>query len=90
MYWAGQRLGRNRVRRAYIYKSLQSQLGWLPLGTDFPVEGIAPLRTYYAAVERKDVEGYPEGGFQHEEALDRDECPEGHDVLGGFGLLQRA
>ena len=71
MYWAGQRLGRNRVRRAYIYKSLQSQLGWLPLGTDFPVEGIAPLRTFYAAVERKDVEGYPEGGFQHEEALDR-------------------
>ena len=71
MYWAGQRLGRNRVRRAYIYKSLQSQLGWLPLGTDFPVEGIAPLRTFYAAVERKDVEGYPEGGFQSEEALDR-------------------
>ena len=71
MYWAGQRLGRNRVRRAYMYKSLQSQLGWLPLGTDFPVEGIAPLRTFYAAVERKDVEGYPEGGFQHEEALDR-------------------
>lgn len=71
MYWAGQRLGRNRVRRAYIYKSLQSQLGWLPLGTDFPVEGIAPLRTFYAAVVRKDVEGYPEGGFQPDEALDR-------------------
>ncbi len=77
MYWAGQRLGRNRVRRAYIYKSLQSQLGWLPLGTDFPVEGIAPLRTYYAAVERKDVEGYPEGGFQHEEALDRESALKG-------------
>ena len=71
MYWAGQRLGRNRVRRAYIYKTLQSQLGWLPLGTDFPVEGIAPLRTFYAAVVRKDVEGYPEGGFQPDEALDR-------------------
>ncbi len=71
MYWAGQRLGRNRVRRAYTYKSLQSQLGWLPLGTDFPVEGIAPMRTFYAAVERKDIEGYPEGGFQPDEALDR-------------------
>lgn len=71
MYWAGQRLGRNRVRRAYIYSTLQKQLGWLPLGTDFPVEGIAPMRTFYAAVERKDVEGYPEGGFQRDEALDR-------------------
>lgn len=71
MYWAGQRLGRNRVRRAYIYRSLQKQLGWLPLGTDFPVEGISPLRTFHAAVVRKDVEGWPEGGFQPEEALDR-------------------
>lgn len=71
MYWAGQRLGRNRVRRAYIYKSLQSQLGWLPLGTDFPVEGISPMRTFYAAVVRKDAEGYPDGGFQSDESLDR-------------------
>lgn len=71
MYWAGQRLGRNRVRRAYMYRTLQEQLGWLPLGTDFPVEGISPLRTYYAAVARKDVEGYPEEGFQADEALDR-------------------
>lgn len=71
MYWAGQRLGRNRVRRAYIYKTLQEQLGWLPLGTDFPVEGIDPLRTFYAAVVRKDAEGWPEEGYHPEEALDR-------------------
>lgn len=71
MYWAGQRLGRNRVRRAYIYRTLQEQLGWLPLGTDFPVEGIDPMRTFYAAVVRKDAEGYPEGGFQSDEALER-------------------
>jgi len=71
MYWAGQRLGRNRVRRAYIYESLRNQLGWLPLGTDFPVEGISPLRTFYAAVVRKDMEGYPDQGFQMDEALDR-------------------
>ena len=77
MYWAGQRLGRNRVRRAYIYSTLQNQLGWLPLGTDFPVEGIAPLRTFYAAVVRKDVEGWPEGGFQVEEALSRESALRG-------------
>lgn len=71
MYWAGQRLGRNRIRRAYIYRSLQEQLAWLPLGTDFPVEGISPLRTFYAAVVRKDTEGYPEDGFHADEALDR-------------------
>ena len=77
MYWAGQRLGRNRVRRAYIYKTLQDQLGWLPLGTDFPVEGISPLRTFYAAVVRKDVEGWPEDGWQREEALSRESALRG-------------
>lgn len=71
MYWAGQRLGRNRVRRAYIYKDLQSQLGVLPLGTDFPVEDIAPLKTFRAATMRTDAEGNPAGGFQMENALDR-------------------
>ena len=71
MYWAGQRLGRNRVRRAYIYKDLQSQLGILPLGTDFPVEDIAPLKTFRAATMRTDAEGNPAGGFQPENALDR-------------------
>ena len=77
MYWAGQRLGRNRVRRAYIYSTLQKQLGWLPLGTDFPVEGIAPLRTFYAAVVRKDVEGWPDGGYQMDEALSREDALRG-------------
>lgn len=77
MYWAGQRLGRNRVRRAYIYNRLKQQLGWIPLGTDFPVEGISPLRTFYAAVVRKDVEGYPEGGFQSDEALSREDALRG-------------
>lgn len=72
MYWAGERLGRNRVRRAYIYSTLQKQLGWLPLGTDFPVEGIAPLRTFYAAVVRKDTEGWPEEGYYPEESLTRE------------------
>ena len=69
MYWAEIRLGRNRVRRAYAYQELLGQLGLVALGTDFPVEGISPFNTYYAAVARKDVKGYPEGGFQIDNAL---------------------
>ncbi|MDG2425476.1 MAG: amidohydrolase [Flavobacteriales bacterium] len=71
MYWAGERLGRNRVRRAYVYKELQDVLGLLPLGTDFPVEDISPLKTFRAATLRTDAEGFPRGGFQPENALDR-------------------
>jgi len=74
MYWAGERLGEERVKTAYAYHDLLQQNGWLINGTDFPVEGIEPLRTFYAAVARKDPEGWPEGGFQPENALSREEA----------------
>ena len=77
MYWAEMRLGRNRVRRAYAYKELLAQNGMVTLGTDFPVEGISPLRTFYAAVVRKDTKGFPAEGFQMENALSRQEALQG-------------
>ena len=55
MYWAGERLGKKRLKTSYAYKQLLEQNGWLPLGTDFPVENINPIYTFYAAVERKDL-----------------------------------
>jgi predicted amidohydrolase YtcJ len=77
MYWAGKRLGEGRLKSAYVYKQLLKQNGWIPLGTDFPVENINPLYTFYAAVERKDLKGFPEGGFQSENALSRTEALRG-------------
>ena len=77
MRWAVTRLGSKRVKTAYVYKQLLDQNGWLPLGTDFPVENISPIYTFYAAVERKDLKGYPEGGFQSENAISRIEALKG-------------
>jgi predicted amidohydrolase YtcJ len=77
MPWAPQRLGRNRVMRAYTYRELKEQLGMVALGTDFPVEGISPINTFYAAVARKDRKGQPEEGFQAENALTREDALRG-------------
>ncbi len=74
MYWAGDRLGSERVKGAYAYKQLLQQNGWLPLGTDFPVEDISTFKTFYAAVVRKDAKGWPANGFQPENALTREEA----------------
>lgn len=73
MYWADERLGEERIKNAYIYKVLLDQNGWIPNGTDFPVEKIDPLLTFYASIARKDLEEYPEKGFQMENALTREE-----------------
>lgn len=72
MYWAPARLGGERIKTAYAYKQLLEQNGWIPLGTDFPVEDISPIKTFYAAVVRKDAKGWPQGGFEPGNALSRE------------------
>jgi predicted amidohydrolase YtcJ len=46
MYWAGKRLGTFRMKTSYAYAELLAQNGWIPLGTDFPVENINPIYTF--------------------------------------------
>lgn len=77
MYWAEKRLGNERIAHAYAYQSLLKQNGWIPLGTDFPVEDISPFKTFYAAVTRQDATGWPANGFQKKEALSRQEAIRG-------------
>ncbi len=71
MYWAGERLGKQREKGAYAFKQLMMENLWIPLGTDFPVEDISPFKTFYAAVYRKDEKGFPANGYQMENALSR-------------------
>lgn len=77
MYWAGDRLGAERLKGGYAFQQLLKQNGWLPLGTDFPVEEINPFKTFLAAVARQDAKGFPVGGFQMENALTREQTIRG-------------
>ncbi len=77
MYWAEKRLGQNRIQSAYAYNDLLSQLGWMPLGTDFPVEELNPLYTFCAAVFRVDKKNFPDNGFQMNNALSRQDALRG-------------
>jgi predicted amidohydrolase YtcJ len=74
MRWAIDRLGEERIKGAYAQQELLAQNGWIVNGTDFPIEGINPINTFYAAVFRKDETGYPEDGFQMENALSREQA----------------
>lgn len=73
MKWAAHRLGQ-RIKYAYTYQDLLKQNGWLPNGSDFPIEHINPLYGFYAGVVRKNLEGYPSKGFQMENALFREQA----------------
>lgn len=77
MYWAEERLGPERIKGAYAYQTLLQQSKVLALGTDFPVEEVSPLLTFYAAVARQDLDGYPSGGYFAEQALSREQALKG-------------
>jgi len=73
MDWADERLG-ERIKNAYAYQQLLQQNGWVVNGTDFPIEDISPIYTFYAAVARKHLDGTPVEGFQMENALTREQA----------------
>lgn len=69
MPWAEARLGAERLRGAYAWKTLKDDGARLALGSDFPVESVDPRLGLYSAVTRQDLEGLPLGGWQPQERL---------------------
>lgn len=90
MYWAEDRLGSERMEGAYAYASLLGQSGSIALGTDFPVEAVDPIQTFYAAVVRKDKAGFPEGGFLKDEALSREQALKGMTFWAAYSNFEEA
>lgn len=77
MEWIEKRLGEKRSKSAYAYKDLLDQIGIIALGTDFPVESINPIKTFYSAVFRQDSKFEPKQGFQMDNSLTREEALKG-------------
>lgn len=84
MYWAEDRVGPSRIDGAYSYKALLNESNVIGLGTDFPVEKVNPFHTFYAAVARKDLSGYPDEGFQFQNALSREETLKGMTIWAAY------
>jgi predicted amidohydrolase YtcJ len=88
MYWAEDRLGEQRTGFAYAYKTLLDNAGKVALGTDFPIENVNPFLTFYAAVARQDLENHPEGGFNPDEKLSREETLKGMTIWAAYANFE--
>jgi len=73
MDWAPDRLG-SRIKHAYAYRDLLEQNGWLPNGSDFPIESINPIYGYYTAVARKSPTRPNGEPFQPENAITKEDA----------------
>lgn len=61
----------NPKNGAYAYKTWLDSMGYVALGTDFPVEGISPIATFYSSVFRKDLSGNLKQAFLPQQCLSR-------------------
>ena len=71
MYWLNDRIGQERAKYAYAYKELLDKSKLLLLELTFQLKISSPIMTFYSAVARKDINGYPDEGFQIENSISR-------------------
>jgi predicted amidohydrolase YtcJ len=69
MPWAEDRVGSERIRGGYLWRTLLDSGARLAFGSDCPVESHEPLLGIYAAVTRQDLDGNPAGGWRANERV---------------------
>ena len=88
MYWLYDRIGKKRAKHAYAYQDLLEKSTVIAFGTDFPVEDINPIMTFYSATARKDKDGYPEDGFQTENMINRADALYAMTIFGAYANFE--
>lgn len=67
---AERRMGVDRLKGAYAWKSMVDRGVTLAFGSDFPVEGENPFEGIAVAISRMDAQGQPLGGWYPEQRVD--------------------
>jgi predicted amidohydrolase YtcJ len=90
MPWAESRLGPERIRGAYAWRSLLNTGVIIPNGTDFPVEEVNPLLTFHAAVTRQNPANMPAGGWYPDQKMSREEALQSMTIWPAYAGFQES
>jgi len=88
MYWAEDRVGPERIKGAYAWRTVLDSGARLALGSDFPVEAVNPFFGIYAAVTRQDQKGWPDGGWYPSQKLTLAEAIRGFTLDAAFAAFE--
>ena len=88
MRWAEARVGPQRVRGAYAWRSLLNTGVVIPNGSDFPVEEVNPLISFHSAVSRQDATNWPAGGWYPDQVMTRDEALRAMTIWPAYAAFQ--
>ncbi|HEY9046009.1 MAG TPA: amidohydrolase [Ohtaekwangia sp.] len=87
--WAIERLGEKRIKEgAYKWQTLLKSGAKIVNGTDAPVEPVNPIPCFYASVTRKTLKGEPEGGYEPEEKMTREQALRSYTLDAAYGAFE--
>jgi predicted amidohydrolase YtcJ len=88
MRWAETRVGPDRIKGAYAWRSLLSSGAIIPNGSDFPVEEVNPLISFHSAITRQDATNWPPGGWYPDQVMTREEALKAMTIWPAFAGFQ--
>ncbi len=87
--WAIDRLGEKRIKEgAYMWQALLKTGIPIVNGTDVPVEPLNPIASFYASVSRKTLKGLPEGGYEPEQKMTREQALRSYTLDAAYGAFE--
>lgn len=87
--WAIDRLGEKRIKEgAYMWQALLESGIPVVNGTDVPVEPLNPIASLYASVSRKTLKGLPEGGYEPEQKMTREQALRSYTLDAAYGAFE--
>lgn len=90
MPWAESRVGPERIKGAYAWRTVLNSGARLTLGSDFPVEDVNPFFGIYSAVTRQDHTGNPAGGWYPDQKLTLAEAIRGFTSDAAFAAFEES
>ncbi|MBU1099679.1 MAG: amidohydrolase [Bacteroidetes bacterium] len=88
MGFAEARIGSDRIKGAYAWRSILNTGSKIACGSDFPVETNDPFASMYAAITRKDVSGNPPNGWYSEQCMTLEEVIKGYTIWAAYSVFQ--
>ena len=88
MSWAEKRVGPERIKGAYAWRSVLKTGAHVPISSDFPGETLNPFYGIYAAVTRQDAQGKPDGGWYPEQRMTIQEALRGYTIEAAYAEFE--
>jgi predicted amidohydrolase YtcJ len=88
MDWAEDRIGNERIKGGYAWKSIIKTGSKIISGSDFPVEYVNPFYGIYSAITRQDQKGKPDAGWYPDERMSREEAVKSFTQWAAYGSFQ--